>query len=344
MALVVYTGREQQYGIAQQTVLGTAVADNAAVEEINTKHFNLPQDVRVISEDTAHGSRVKTYANWIANTALSMPKFSVGYKFNKNDGDHFLYSFFQDVIELTTPFKKTFTPHLTQPDFTTLAAVSDVGHLLTVFKRDPVAAQSWKVKDCVSESLKLSCKQDGFLEFESGLVGRGSPATSTPSGSWTPTPVTDTPDPFYAFEQIDRFTINFGAGAVSPVLMGFDLDMKRAVEKVGTSGSTFASYALVSWDGSFDLHVLRDANVETARTNYAAGTEISIRIGWGHATAGTDDGDLDFVITGKISDVELDDGDILGAHIKGEMLASTSSAAAITVVLANGVDRGWPAA
>ena len=48
-------------------------------------------------------------------------------------------------------------------------------------------------------------------------------------------------------------------------------------------------------------------------------------------------------VTGKINSVELDDGDILGAHIKGEMLASTSATAAITVIMANATDRNWPA-
>ena len=148
----------------------------------------------------------------------------------------------------------------------------------------------------------------------------------------------------FHFEDIDRFTIDFGGGAQAVVPTG-DTEIKLAgdVMGVGADGSgNFQNFAyLYNRVLEFSLVINRDAQVVTAKTNWAAGTAITVNFGWGNATPGTDDGDLDFAFTGKIDKVEENNDDVSGAIISGKILAPIAATAPITIIMANGLDRTW---
>lgn len=340
MAINVYVPKDKRYGIALQSTWGTAIADDAAFMEPNFEHFEFKPDIRVQNNNTAHGSREKTYGDFAVASGLALSRAPLKGVLNLNDFCFLAYSFFQYVSEgASTPFAKTIRRHLTQPDFSVNA-----GCFLTVIERDPV--QAYKAADVVVESLKLSFKVGDVLRFEAGLVARGNPATCTPSGSWTVVSISALPSGALSplISTFDRFTLNFGGGDVSPKLQEFTFDLKRAslIGVGGAAGGNYETLGLGDIQGTFDFKLMKDANFATALTNLAAGTALSGRIGRGNATAGTVGGDFDITFTGKLTEAPTaHDEQLLGMNLKGEFLAADASSPSFTIVLADLADRGF---
>lgn len=338
MALI-YIPRDCQIGIAEQTVWGTAAADAAAVIQLDCEPINIPQSVNLRQNNGATGARWRITTDFSADQYGAMPEFSIKGEAKRDEIDFFLAGYFQKVVEgATTPFAKTFTfdTSAPQPDF----PLASAGYTMTFFFRDPVAADSWKVKDVVVKSLKLSYRPGERVGYEATLVGRGAPATSTPSGTWT-----RSANEFYFWNTIARKTVNFGAGALAQILGqgGIDLTLEQIVESYGQeSTGEFTGYVLRDRFPKLSMNITKGTSLATAITNLKAATAVDINIGIGNATPGTDDGDFDIAAKMILQpDVERIFGDHYEVNLVGEVASANNSTTPMTIVMANAIDRVW---
>lgn len=327
--------KDKKYGIAIQSAFGTAIADNAAVIELDCEDTNIDPDFIVRRGEGAHGSRNRTYQDTRIDTHGAMPKLSMTLYALKDQFDLFLAAFFQNVSEgATTPFAKTFTPHATEPDFS-----SDAGYFFTIFEYNPETGTTWKITDAVISKLTVTCAQRDMLKLQVEWVGRGLTSfTSDPTGTWTRSDNELTTDYFH-WEDISTATINFGAGAqavtfINPIELSFQHDV---VGKGHASGQV-TNYALVNRAYTFKLPIDKDAQAESALVNYAGDTAVTVSLRWG---AGTADGDVTFDFTGKIETAPTENGDIQSQGLTGSILAPNTSTTPITIIEANAIDRTW---
>jgi len=341
MAITTYTSKDKRYGIAEQTTWGTAIADGGAFQEIDCEPTEIKADVKYRETPGVHATRNMTYGDIGADEKGALPKLSLTGEAKYDELDYFLHAFFQNVSEgVSTPFSKTFTLPSTQPDLTAIAAIATAGQLLTFIERFPAASTSKMIKDVISNSLTLNIVPGERLKFTSELVGRGlTTFNSNPSGTWTRAAAQ-----YWHWEDLDRFTINWGGGAqvcvpVGPIELAYSSDI-MGVGQDGT-GNVQALHTLYNREGTFTLTFNRDAQAGSAKTNWAAGTAITVNIGWGNASPGTVDGDLDITFTGKIETLEDTNEDILGTTITGRISAPDAATAPITIIMANALDRTW---
>jgi hypothetical protein len=332
MAFDQNSNKDCKYGIAEQTTWGTGVADDAAVVELSCNAFNIDPNVKVDENPGAHATRNPIYEDAQAHSVGCEPKVPIAGPAKLTELTHFLAGFFQNVSEgATTPYAKTFTPHATQPDFTT-----DAGFFYSIFERDPVASRSGKMVDAIIASLTLSCEEGGRLMYSAEFHGRGAVAeTSNPSGTWTISTST-----FWRWHELAIATINFGAGAQAIHMRKFEIKLIQELLMNGHSGGDFETFLLGTRTPEFTIELTKDAQAASAKSNLRSDTAISVRIGWGNGTPGTASGDLDIQFTGKLTEVPNEKGGILSCPCKGKILGATA-AAPITVVLADAVDRGY---
>ena len=341
--------RDFRFGFAQQLAFGTAIAPTVDLDgttpefgyEIDCDPFDIEYGVTEYSNIGSHGTRSLKDNDYVMHSRRAMPGFSVTGPANHNTLDHFLNSYFQNVTETaTTPFGKTFTPHTTQPNFVTAAAVADC-HLSTWFIWDPVAGDGRRVKDVLCQTLVITGEVGQPIKITATMVGNGAPdLDQTISGTWTRATTTD----LWYFEDLDRASLDFGGGSVNVLLQSFEFTFSRSVIAVGQGDGTggFSLYGLSGRDLAAKIKVVKDADWNTAVTNFTTDTAISGRIGIGNATAGTDDGDLDFVFRGKATSTPVAYEDIMYGELNMRLLESNDGATKpITIVMANALDRTW---
>lgn len=338
MAVETNVLKDKRYGLAEQTVWGTVIADGAAFLELDCEPFTINRDTKFRERNEAHAARYQLHNDITADTVRSMPAATVAGEALLGSLDYFLYLYTQAVTEVGGGVeKKTFTIPTTQPDFTTNAGI-----VATLCERDPVASRSVKVTDMIAKSLTLTCNKGERLKFSSELIGRNSIFNSNPSGTWTRAAVisASTTD-FWHFENMARATINFGAGAQSPVFEGWELSLSNVIEGIGFDSGKLQQFAIVSRDMSFKLKIAKDAQVQSALTNYDAGTAVTVNLGWGHATPGTSNKDLDLAFTGKLNAVPFGNEQILTAEVTGKMSSPATGTSPLTIVMANSINRAW---
>lgn len=344
MAIDVKTGRDVRWGLFGQTAFGTAAAVSANAVTLDQENAQIDRDIKIVEMDTVHGNRMKTYSDVIHNAQFQMPKVPCNGPVNIDIIDFFLYGAMQKVVETaTTPQKKVFTFHGTQPDFSTITIPTNSGYLFSLFKdHGSGLGDGWRIADCICDKLKLVLDRQGWLKQEASVVGNGSVLTGqTLSGTWT----TPTLSPIYA-GNIARATIDFGgAGDTNLVLDSFELEFgHNDVRLLGYDGSGGGqTYALADRFGTFTIKTLKDASTISALSAATAGTYLDVNFGWGNATPGTDDGDFDIAFTGKLTqDVEIDHDGPLGATLTGTILAADAATEGLTITMANGSLRSWP--
>lgn len=329
--------REMRFGFTQQSVYGTAEADAVAVTEIDCEPFHVNRDIKQIEVRGSHGTRERNEASIITLDDGCVPSFTVDIVVKKLELADLLAAFFQNVVEgESTPFDKTFTLGATQPDFE-----ADAGYFYTWFVRDPVAAKSIKIKDCVLKALTISIVGGEPVRASCEWVGMGLPAVNaTPSGTWTVNPTTGL---FYR-DYLDRITIDFGSGAVNFRLMEGEISLSRDIVGIGQDGSGGNQVLhLANPVHTATIKVVKDDDWEDVRTNHAACTAIDFNLGWGHATPGTDDGDFDIqghaIIDGPAGE-EIGFDEPMAGTVKCHM-CETATDEACQVVMADNVDKTW---
>lgn len=173
-------GKEIRIGYRDQGTFATAELDNATYTEINCEPMEVDRDMRSHELSNKSGNRQTNYLDRLVNSQGSMPKFATKGPFSRNESDFFTYAFTQKVVELSTPFKKTFTYFASHPDF-----AASGGKFLTIIKRYPTSSTSWKMDSCVANKIKFEAERDGMLMMETSWIGRSDvDETSNPSGTW----------------------------------------------------------------------------------------------------------------------------------------------------------------
>jgi len=257
----------------------------------------------------------------------------------KDEIDHLIYAFFQQVTEdAATPFKKAFTLHTTQPDFSVSA-----GYFQTIWERFATASQSTKICDAIAESLKFTVEPGGMLMYEVVLVGRGAPVTTAnPSGAWSLADHDESTDFYYCEDLAD---ISFTKDSpVSLTLTGpMEIGFSRELHLIGHDGSgNFETFGLGPPTLDFSFTVLDDSTFRIGKlqTAHQEATQCHIITYWG-ASDGSADGDLVFNFYGKLNSVEPVNDDIQGVKVTGKMLGADASTAPITLTMSNTKDRTW---
>ena len=329
---------ECSLGLAQQTTWGIGALDNAAFTEIKVDKPIITPDIKSRIDPVDRGVRYQDIEDINADQIGSLPKFSVNLSMlRKTDIAFLLYSFFQQVTEgASTPFSKAFTFHTTQPDFS-----ANAGAFFTAILKSPIASSSWKIIDAICTKLNFKVSPGGLLSCTADFTGRGAVSfVSNPSGTWT-----IGADNFYNFEDIARMTYNF-AGAISPQIGALEIELTQDIITVGQDATAHAckNFGLTKKGGTVKGSLIYDANTKLLEGYSAAGTPGTMRLGWGNATAGTVDGDLDFAISTvlKPGSVKLNHADALMVDFEGIIAGDVSAALQpITVTLADAVDRTW---
>lgn len=339
-------GQEKQYGIVQQTDWGTAEIDSVDLTsanngaELNSDHFNLKNALNVRDEPEANGTRFQHDSDVLVDTNESTPEFNIVIPTIRKDYmDLFLASYFQNVVEgATTPFDKTFTIPVVgetqQPDF-----ASNAGYFFTVFSRHPTDSRSRKLPDCITATLTISCEPSGKITFSSDMFGRGAiDPTSNPSGTWTkPTSAG------FHYGNADRKTVNFGAGVQTVNFKNaWTIVLSQTLRMCGQDAGQIEQFGITNRGGTFNIPIQDDANVMTAFVNAAIGTPLDINIGYGNVSPGTDDGDFDIAIHGKLTeDVMRDYDGIMSAALVGKLTGLDKDTSFATIIMANAIDRDW---
>lgn len=334
---VTQSPREMQFGYAQQTAYGTAEIDSVAVTEIDCEPFAVNRDIKMIEVAGSHGSREKHENNILNLDKACVPTFTVEAIVKKEELAFWLAAFFQSVVEgVATPYDKTYTLPTTQPDFE-----ADAGYFFTWFVRDPVALKSTKVKDCILKSLAIKLVGGEPCKVTMEWVGLGLPTVNhTFSGTWTANGTTNL---FYR-EDIDRVTMDFGAGAVNFRLMEAEINLGRDIVGVGQDGlGQNQVLHLANPNHTCTIKVVKDDDWETTKTNHAANMPVDFNLSWGNVAPGTDDGDFDIAMHGLIDgpggeDTNYDEP--MGGTVKAH-LCRTDTDETITVIMADDVQRNF---
>lgn len=328
---------QKQYAFAKQTTFGTIIADAAAAMRVHCEHWEVDRDIKVEDNPVAYGDRMPRESNTIVHYKRAMPFFTIAGAANHETLDHILYSATHTVTEAAaTPYSKTYVYGTTQPAFT-----SNAGWFGTFFERDPAASKSTAVKDAICKSLTLSIKPGERLKYSWECVGRGlATVTSNPSGTWTD----EDESLSWWFEDIDLATVNFGAGAINFNLAEFELKLSYdSIEAIGQDGAgSFQNYGLGAPTLEAKIVVVKDADYHSALSNFSGNTAVDARIGWGNATPGTIDGDLDFAMHGKIISTAKAHEAVMKGELNLKLMENDAGTTeAITIIMANATDRTW---
>lgn len=332
---VVQSPREKRYGFGIQGATGTVLDDGSAVTEVDCEPFEINRDVKQLDVNGSHGSRQMHDNDTVIHNKDAMATFTTTMFAKKEELAFWLYAMIQNVTEGTaSPWDKTYTFLTSQPDFQ-----ADAGAVFTWFERDPVAAKSTKIGDCIIKAMTITLAGDEPIKLSMEWIGIGAGViNSDPDGTWTRTGV----DNLFYRTDIDVATVNYGSGAVSHHLQEFEIALSHDVLPVGQDGSGGpATVALANPTHTAKITVVKDADWQTAMANHAAGTPIDVRIGWGNSSPGTDDGDLDFALHGKMqgpTGAEKNHDDPM-TGVMNINLSTDGSTEILTVVMADGVDR-----
>ncbi len=344
MAITTEAASEFRYGIALQTAFGTAIADAGAFTELKCEPFTPQEGLNVIKDPMVSGVRNQIDDEVDVSIDYAMPTMSVSIPSVRDNVDLLIAMFMQNMTEAAaTPFYKTGTFPVAgedmQPDFS-----ANDGFYATIVKRGPRASTSWKVRDVIAQQLKFACEPSGRLSLQAELIGRGPISyAANPSGTWTRDAGTG-----WRYGKILRRLIDFGADDVSVILKGgWELTLTQEVVAVspgidGSGNGTFETFGLLNRGGEFLLRINKDAVSEAGLTNLPIGTPIDVQLGWGNATPGTDNRDLDIDFHAILTEpINMDDDGIQALELKGELSGEDVDTSPITFGVANAVDRTW---
>ncbi len=341
MAFPILSGQDTIYGRKPQTTWGTAVvtAFNTAASgfQFPAEPIDLSLGVKRREGKQAWGTRAQYNTSLQYDEKGVLPEFALSGVATKQTLAEIFYSIFQSVAEgASTPFSKTFNWHATQPDFH-----ANAGFFETFALRFPSASTHHLVKDVITKSLTLTCKvSDGRLMYSAQMIGRGA---VTVNNNIATSEFALRAETYLYYHDLVRTTINVNAAGVItlPILAdGFEITIEKVVDGAGQSTGQFQSLATATYRVKGKLHIAKGATFETILTGFKSNHEVDINLAWGSGTAGTVDGDLDFTIHGKITDIKVDNKEVLGAEITFEGV-KTASVQDVTVILADAVDRAW---
>lgn len=336
MALDVRASVEQQVLLEAQTAWGTAITDANMLTLQDCEHTEIVRNTASIDLPRNTGTRNPDWDGKYLHEYGVMPTINLKTAARQLNLDKFLYLQMQSVTEgAATPYSKAFVYGDADPDFT-----ADAGYFASVGVYNPASTGgSAKIYDAVGQSLKLTISPGGILMVDSALV-----APHAASSSFNPTgTLVHVTDEFWHWHNIARFMLNDGTAFNLIPHSDIEIELTHDVVGIGVDGSgAFESVARVNRKAYLRAEVVNDDNAYRIKDAMAGNTECNIRLGWGNASAGTVDGDLDFTGPCKIIECSDPGSDISTVSFTAEFLANiASSNAHVTITMANGTDRSW---
>jgi hypothetical protein len=289
--------------------------------------------VNVREQSLAKGNMQMSTAETLHDTkgvisTVSLPSAPV----RMDEIDHFLYAALQTVTEDdSSPYKKEYTGLTAPVNFSDSA-----GHVLTLFKRFGSSDNAEKLHDCVVTDLTFTFEPGGRLMYTATLQSRNKvDDTSSPSGTWTA--ATDTTQ---HEKDLGRFTWNsnnmipLGSCEIKFTheftTLGYD-----ATNDIAENVLMFNPVHTFSFTTHYDATILADL-----RDYMQSGAYATCRVGWGNATAGTVDNDLDFNFYSQVRSVQATEANGIQA-IEWSGVMAGAGGSPVTVTLANDTNRAW---
>ena len=340
----IYEGRQLRYMFAEESTFGTPTANGGTFKEALVDHFDVTRDVRTYELPGPHGTRGKLDSDMLMITSGSMANFSTSGPLTIYNVHEFAYAYFQDVTETTGAYFFSNASGSIQPDFT-----ADEGHFITWVQnyRDPASDTAFlahKYTSCIANSFKVSVEEDGHWLVEINWVAKGAGTTDNDTSSATIVDAEDEANNFGIkdFWDTTSATIDFGAGAQAVILHKFDAEITQVSLKEGPDGAgSFTHYALVDRHmGTFNIEILKDSQAETATSNYAVGTAITVEIYEGSFNA-VNHGDQGIKVRGKITGVTYPRDGKVKAVISAELTKLDSTSASFEYRVNNGLTEAW---
>lgn len=332
---VVYSGKEVQLGIAQESTFGTAIADNAAFVQIPefdsiSIDYGLTQDFSLKNRGKRIAYDADLYASQTGGTRVITIS---GMVVRRTELAEWLYGVFQNVTEgAATPYEKTFSVADDQPDF-----ASNEGYFFTLGIKNPITAYDEKYTSCIVREITISADMvggDGRLKADVTIIsGFAASTTSTLSGTWT-----ISTQNYYDANLFDTKTYNTN----DLVLYGFSVSINNNAKRIGNNSSGNAEgYAIgvPEIEITGNLNVKYDANTQGALADTLAGTERVIEFGLADGTAA---GDLMFDFNEAVLvSTDRDDNRDEGVSRTLNFKAVANSGATPQIRVADGVDQAW---
>ncbi len=275
MAIVVYTGLDEKYGIQEQAAWGTPITDGAAMVELSCDPFEIIPGVNLRRPVRSRTSRMPVLTDFGAdqkgrekNAAVRTPALNAELSL-------WIYGVMQNVSESATStdgWEKTFTFPTTQPDFS-----ADAGKYFSLVKQMPVASKSKHINDCIIRNLTLACKPgeglDNVLWVDAEVTAREYSEVANPSGTWTKSPQT-----YFHFHDLGVKTID----GVDVIIgdEGFSLTINNGAKRLGGTASLFETYILSPQSATFKIQVLWDATVRAQMAKHLNGGVAETILSW----------------------------------------------------------------
>jgi hypothetical protein len=335
----VYSRNDTDIILAQQSVWGTAIADNAAGVLLDVESAVFDPDFNDRRPNRSNsGSRVLQDVNIQVDSKGSTPKATLKGDAKLADIAHFIHAVMQNVVETATPspYSKVFTFPATQPDFTAIASLASAGWIATLIEKHPAASTSSKIVDAICTDLTLTCAPDagnGRLQFAAAMMGRGTMSmVANPSGTYTRVAQT-----FFNFH--DLLAVTVGGSYLTPLSIEIKISQPKtkAISTNSSSPGMPLTYAIPEYAVTAKLKVLKDSVAETVRANWGTSTSSAYVIRWGTAAA---TGYLNFALQGALLKAPnvIEDVNAIEFELAGVKSGSTQS---LTVTLCDAVLRGW---
>ena len=324
-----------------QLVWGTEAAEANYAIAHGTNEPDIEYELNVHESGQVTGQRWKLTTDTRTDMKGALPKITQsGETVFKSSLANHLYSFCQQVTEgETTPFSKTFTCHDTQPAFT-----SNAGFFRTIVLQNPEASTDLAFKDCVANQITFTLDgPKGELMYDVGFTSRGSgSAAHNHTGT-----IYRVGSGSFSYEDMDRHTVAINGGEakvfqpVGAITMAFTQDIIGVgVDSAGDG--RVESYLLTNKAGTLSCEMNFDHRARTLKHAKDNDYAVVWNIGWGNVTPGTDDGDLDFAFSSKITSFKENfGGDVYTCDIECAIGAPDNTGELFTIVMADAIDKGW---
>ena len=325
-----FSFKDYEVGRKVQATFGTETPEATAFTSLNCEPISLKTMVNVREHNVADGQRHMVEQDIVTDQKEMAPEFTIAGIVEKLEIPFLLYLFFQNVSEGADPFPKTFTFPATQGDF-----IVNAGYFATFLVTAPTAAKDHAYKDCVCKELKLSSAPGERMKYTATFISRGAPNVDY-DNSGTKTRNNGT---FFHYSNIKIKTVDTVAMIFSG---GWELTLTQDVKGYGASGTgDFYSYIIDNRRGVLDFTVLTNTEGYAQEADLVANSYVDIRLGYGNATPGTDDGDFDIAVHGIFTEADPNTESPAGYQNKLIMAADAGVTEPITIIVADAVDQTW---
>lgn len=254
-------GKEYKYGIAVESVYGTAVTAATGVCQLHgINSVAVDRGIRQHEYPTG-GSKDPLMEETITDVSGSIATITVGGTLNRNLLPFWANAHFQYV---NADVYSYFDTHPLTP------------YSLTFLVKDPITGRDEVYSGCVCKSLTISGEKgdDDLVNFEAVLISKNAgliSQTLVGSDNWQTSG--SKADVLHVADM--SYQIDVGAGAASVLLNSFSFKFETAdVEQLGPDGAGgYSEVGLVGRgaDNTFECNLMPSTSTETAKVNMRTG-------------------------------------------------------------------------